>query len=96
MEFNLFRVRSSAFTTCPKCGAYGRMSRMKPDSDTQKIMYKILKIRKYHCNECKHNGIFFNYGLRKNAGRILINYFIFLSAAAVILLISYFIIKHYF
>jgi hypothetical protein len=96
MEFNLFAERSSAFTTCSKCGTSGSLSRMKPDTGTQKIIYKILKIRKYHCKECKHDEILFNYKLRKNTGRILFNNLLVLVSGIIILILSYFIIKHYF
>jgi hypothetical protein len=96
MEFNLFTVRSSAFTTCSKCGVSGSMSRMKPDSGSRMILYKILKIRKYHCKECKHDEIFFNYRLRKNTGRILFNNLLVLFSGIIILIISYFLIKHFF
>ncbi|MCI0472637.1 MAG: hypothetical protein L0Y76_03540 [Ignavibacteria bacterium] len=92
MEFNLFTERSSAFTACSKCGTSGRMSRMKPDSGTQKILFKILKIRKYHCKDCKHNEIFFNYRLKKNAARILLNNILLLAAAAAAVIILNYII----
>jgi hypothetical protein len=96
MEFNLFTERSSSFITCSKCGSMGRVSRMKIDSEFERLLYRILKVRKYHCNECKHDEIFFNYRLRKNAVKVLLNYAIFLIALILLTILSYYFVKRYF
>jgi hypothetical protein len=96
MEFNLFTERSSAFITCSKCGSTGRVSRMKINSDFEKFLYRILKLRKYHCNDCKHDKIFFNYKVRRNVAKVLTNYFIFIIALTLVTIISYNIVKRYF
>ena len=93
MELRLIIHRNVTFGACPKCKQESMLERVKTSSKYEKIFLMIIRFKKYHCKSCKWYGNLFMYTIPRNYKKVLLNYLIISSIAALSSLLVSTIIK---
>ena len=88
MNLRLFIERNLTFVKCPNCNTEAALERVKSNNDFEKLFLVLFRLKKYHCKNCKWNGMKFMYAISRNYVKVILIYILILI---IILILAYFI-----
>jgi len=96
MDFKILVSKNAIYGFCPECKKEMTLERVKSSSKSEKFFLSLLRLKKYHCKDCKWYGNLFIYTISRNIKKVLLSY---LFLAFIIVALSYligFIVKTFF
>jgi hypothetical protein len=88
MDFRILVSKNAIYGSCPECKKEMSLERVKSSGKLEKFFLSLLRLKKYHCKECKWYGNLFIYTISRNIKKVLLNYLIL---AFIIVAVSYLI-----